>query len=105
MKIGVRQMFHTHFAKIRPRARWDEDAGPKLSPLESLIYSLISNDELYTRQRIVNTYLAELKNKPGEYKGLPHLTSVIDDAIDDLVKQGYLKEIHGVRLVKFINSF
>jgi hypothetical protein len=88
-------MFQTHYAKQRPRQRWEGDKGPLLTQLESLLYSLAPDDVLFVKDRIYT----EFKNKVrGDRKAF-------DAAIEDLCKKGFFKEIHGNRILNLIKSY
>jgi hypothetical protein len=54
-------MFQTHYAKQRPRQRWEGDKGPLLTQLESLLYSLAPDDVLFVKE----TIYTEFKNNRG----------------------------------------
>lgn len=98
-------MFLTHYARQRPKPFHDWDVGTKLSPVESLLYKVAPTDILFTQGALVEAYLNELKVKPQEYKGFPKKSNDLLDNIKRLAEKGYFKEIHGIRLARWLETF
>jgi hypothetical protein len=98
-------MFKTHYAKQTPKARWDEDKGPLLTPVESLLYNIAEMELLFTKDFLFGNFLHKLREKPEEYSYMTKQRSDVDRAIEGLVQKGFLKEIHGARIGRFLASF
>lgn len=98
-------MFQTHYAKIRPKKRYEDDRGEMLTQLESVLYSVAPNDTLFTKDVLIHKYVREQKKHPGEYKEYTKAYKELDSIVNDLVQKGYLKEIHGSRLDRFVHTF
>jgi hypothetical protein len=64
-------MFKTHYAKQTPKARWDDDKGPLLTPVESLLYDVAEMELLFTKDFLFGNFLQKLREKPEEYR---HMT-------------------------------
>jgi hypothetical protein len=95
----------THYAKQRPKPFHDWDAGTKLSAAESLLYSVAPSDVLFTQEVLLTSYLNAVKSKPEEYKGFPKKSVDLQDNIKRLAEKGYFKEINGVRLARWLETF
>lgn len=85
-------MFETHFAKQRPKPRYAEDKGELLTQLESVLYNEAQWNILFTKENLFKN----MYNPPAK--------TILEDALAGLVKKGYLKEIHGVRIERMISS-
>lgn len=98
-------MFLTHYARQRPKQFHEWDAGVKLSAVESLLYDVAPRDILFTQGSLVDVYLQELRMKPAEYKGFPKKSAELFDVINSIVQKGYFKEVNGVRLARWLDTF
>jgi hypothetical protein len=90
-----------HICRLQP------PRNAKLSgPMESLIYSLCPEDELITTDKLINIYIDKLtKLSKGEMRNYSNRHEDINNALDSLAKAGFIKEINGIRLIRFIQSF
>src|ERR1700750_3262117 len=98
-------MFLTHYVRQRPKKSHEWDTGAKLSSTESLLYDLAPRDVLFTQGSLVEVYLQELNMKPTEYRGFPKKSAELFDVINSLVSKEYFKEINGVRLARWLDTF
>jgi hypothetical protein len=89
-------MFETHYARQRPKPRYAEDKGELLTQLESVLYNLLPTDKLLCKDDILKLYKSKERYRPD---------GLLNEAIEGLIKKGYLKEIIGVRLERLISSF
>ena len=88
----------THYAKMTPKDKNMNDV------FGSLVYSLLPNDTLLTKQSIINNVFNYFDNHPEECRGMTRKVSEIGRTIDNLTKNGYIKELYSSRLDKFIRS-
>jgi hypothetical protein len=98
-------MFQTHYARQRPKQRWDDDKGPLLTPLESVLYAVAPEDILFTKDVLYSEFTKKIFSKLSEYGKLPTGRKALDAAVDTLCEKGFLKEIYGTRISKFLSSF
>ena len=98
-------MFITHYAKVRPKRRWDDDIGQILTPNESLLYAAADSQTLFSKASIIDRFISMVQARPQEYANASMVTSVLNVCIEQLIKKGYFKEVHGVRIEKFLESF
>ena len=90
-----------HYLKTRPKNNTEIK-----TPLQSIIYSVIDDSLLKTKPQIIEDILNYLCLKPEEKENIGHLSKKnIEGSIDILTQNGFLKEINGVRLLRFIDSF
>lgn len=88
----------THYAKRTGKL------GQKFeTSIESIIYQIIPDDSLLTKSDIQEKISLYIKQKPLEFSGRVGLKE-IDSCILNLCQKGYLKEIFGIKLEKFIKT-
>lgn len=88
----------THYAKVDPKP------GQKFeTQIESVLYHIIPNDCLLTKNEIEDKLFVYIKNKPEEINKRLSFKE-IDFCISNLCHKGYLKEIFGIKLEKFIKT-
>lgn len=89
----------THYAKCRPKQEKSLN-----DVFGSLVYSLLPSDTLLTKPKIVETVFKYFKDHPEESRGMTQRVHDINRSVDNLVKNAFLKELHGIRLTRFIDS-
>lgn len=98
-------MFQTHYARQRPKQRWEDDKGPLLTQLESVLYSVAPADILFIKEILYSEFTKKILSKLSEYGKLPTNKKALDAAVDNLCAKGFLKEVYGTRISKFLSSF
>lgn len=88
----------THYAKRngKPGQRFE-------TSIESIVYQIFPDDCLLTKNEIQEKIALYIKQKPFEVNGRVG-SKEIDSCIVNLCQKGYLKEIFGVKLEKFIKT-
>jgi hypothetical protein len=84
----------THFVRRQPRG------NPILSPVEGLVLRTIPDDRLVTVDEIFPK-LAELAKKEGEASPRRQF---LDGLLAKLVKDGFVYEVHPVRIKKMLEQ-
>ncbi len=95
-------MFITHYAKVLPKK-------PTVLPgaLASLVYGILDDHKLFTATQILVIVGRYVKASPARLEEFGGLFKTDDDllgALKMLVDGGFLKEIVGVRLAKFVEG-
>lgn len=88
----------THYAKVDPKPEQKFE-----TQIESVLYHIIPNDCLLTKNEIEDKLFVYIKNKPEEINKRLSFKE-IDSCISNLCHKGYLKEIFGIKLEKFIKT-
>jgi hypothetical protein len=72
------------------------------TPLESLVYSRVPSDRLVTRPDVLDDLRGHLARHPDEG---PFDAREAEGAVATLAERGFLKEVHGVRLERWLETF
>ena len=91
-----------HFA--RKRLSFSKKMPP--SPAYNLIYNAIPQTKLITKDTLIDNVLL-IDSKEARLQCEKNIfinAKVVSDMIDEMVKQGFIKEITGVQLEKIIDS-
>lgn len=94
-------MLQTHYVKTRPRSS-EKSLNDVLS---SLVYSVIPGDILLTKQSILDKVYTYYNQHPDECRGLTKRNTDISRAVENLTKNGFLKELHGIRISRWLDTF
>jgi hypothetical protein len=88
----------THYAKRNGRTGQKFDTS-----IESILYQILPDDCLLTKNEIQEKLNLYFKQKPSESIGR-FGSKELDSCIFNLCQKGYLKEIFGIKLEKFIKT-
>lgn len=89
----------THFFKPKKTPQ-----TPLRSQLQSILYNLIPNDRLVTKNDILTTFEAFRQAKPQEVLGTYKSMRDVEGTIKLLADAKFLQEVHGIRLLKFLEG-
>lgn len=91
-------MLETHFVKMKPKH------GEMTGQLPAIIYNILPDDCLLTKYMIRDRFKQYAMAHADEVRGLFRSDRDIFGAINILVQSKFVKEIHGIRLQKLIES-
>lgn len=86
----------THYVK-------NKNSGNKklVNELESIVYSILIEDELLSEDKLHNTIVQQIKKEHGS---IIYTTKEVRDTIKNLLDKKLIKEVIGPKLSKFIHS-
>lgn len=78
---------------------------PLGGPLQSLLLQIVPADKLVVQDEVLRSFHDYCTVKSSEVRGLPRNKQDVCGALNTLVEQGFVREVNGTRLSRWLDTF